>query len=143
MNLTEHFTLEELTRTDTGLPNVPDPDEMENIRTLAVFLEKVRAVLGFPMIVNSAFRSEEVNEAVGGVPTSAHRLGYACDFTCPGFGPPLDIAERLVQADKSGVIAFDQLINEHTWVHISRDPQLRHEALTLNPDGSYSEGIHE
>ena len=140
--LTDHFSLEELTVTDTGLDNTPNAEEEARLSTLATFMEKVRTILGnHPITVNSAFRSEAVNEAVGGVPDSAHRLAYACDFTCPGFGPPLDIAERLDQAQKSGAIDFDQLIYEVTWVHISRDPQLREQRLTHVGDG-YVDGIH-
>ena len=105
-------------------------------------MEKVRTILGnHPITVNSAFRSEAVNEAVGGVPDSAHRLAYACDFTCPAFGTPLMIAERLDTAQRNGAIDFDQLIYEVTWVHISRDPQLREERLTHVGDG-YVDGIH-
>lgn len=140
--LSDHFSLEELTRTDTGLPNIADPDEIARLKTLAIFMEKVRASLGgHPITVDSAFRSEAVNEAVGGVSDSAHRLAYACDFTCPGFGTPLMIAERLDTAEKQGAIAFDQLIYEVTWVHISRDPQLRGERLTHPSAGGYLDGI--
>lgn len=142
MQLSPHFSLEEFTTTDTGLPNVADPDEIERLRTLATFMEKVRALLGNnPIIVDSAFRSDAVNTFVGGVPNSAHRLAYACDFTCPKFGSPLMVAERLDQAQKSGAIAFDQLINEHAWVHISRDPQLREERLTMTGVNEYVSGI--
>lgn len=141
--LSEHFTLEEFTRTDSGLPNIADPEEIDKLRTLAAFMEKVRAALGgHPITVNSAFRSEAVNTFVGGVPDSAHRLALACDFTCPAFGSPLMIAERLDTAAKNGAIAFDQLIQEGTWVHISRDQRLRGERLTLTAAGQYIEGIH-
>ena len=140
--LSTHFSLEELTVTDTGLDNTPNAEEEARLSTLATFMEKVRTILGnHPITVNSAFRSEAVNEAVGGVPDSAHRLAYACDFTCPGFGPPLDIAERLDAAQRNGAIDFDQLIYEGTWVHISRDPQLREQRLTHTGDG-YTDGIH-
>lgn len=142
MNFTDHFTLEELTTTDTGLSNAPDAEELIRLKTLAIFMEKVRAILGgHPITVDSAFRSEAVNDAVGGVSDSAHRLAYACDFTSPAFGTPLMIAERLDTAEKQGAIAFDQLIYEQTWVHISRDPQLRGERLTHVGDG-YVDGIH-
>ena len=140
--LSTHFSLEELTVTDTGLDNTPNAEEEARLSTLATFMEKVRTILGnHPITVNSAFRSEAVNEAVGGVPDSAHRLAYACDFTCPGFGSPLMIAERLDAAQRNGAIDFDQLIYEVTWVHISRDPQLREERLTHVGDG-YVDGIH-
>ena len=140
--LSEHFSLAEFTVTDTGLDNTPNAEEEARLSTLAEFMEKVRTILGnHPIAVNSAFRSEAVNEAVGGVPDSAHRLAYACDFTCPGFGSPLMIAERLDTAQRNGAIDFDQLIYEVTWVHISRDPQLREERLTHVGDG-YVDGIH-
>jgi putative chitinase len=140
--LSPHFSLEELTVTDTGLDNTPNAEEEARLSTLADFMEKVRAALGgHPIIVNSAFRSEAVNEAVGGVPDSAHRLAYACDFTCPAFGSPLMIAERLVTAHAQGAIDYDQLIYEQTWVHVSRDPQLREEVLTHTADGGYVDGI--
>jgi hypothetical protein len=82
-----------------------------------------------------------VNDAVGGVADSAHRLAYACDFTCPGFGSPLMIAERLDTAEKQGAIDFDQLIYEGTWVHISRDPRLSAQRLTLVDGDAYTSGI--
>lgn len=139
---TDHFSLAELTTTSEPFDNTPDAAELARLKTLAIFMEKVRAILGgHPITVDSAFRSEAVNDAVGGVSDSAHRLAYACDFTCPMFGNPLMIAERLDQAEKSGAIDFDQLIYEGTWVHISRDPQLRGERLTHVGD-AYVNGIH-
>jgi zinc D-Ala-D-Ala carboxypeptidase len=142
--LSEHFSLAELTVTNTGLDNTPDAEEEARLSTLAVFMEKVRTILGnHPITVNSAFRSEAVNEAAGGVFDSAHRLAYACDFTCPAFGSPLMIAERLDTAQKNGAIDFDQLIYEVTWVHISRDPQLREERLTHPTAGGYIVGIQD
>lgn len=142
MQLSEHFSLAELTTTDTGLPNDPNQQEMARLVTLAAFMEKVRAILGgHPITVDSAFRSEAVNDAVGGVSDSAHRLAYACDFTCSAFGTPLMIAERLDTAQKQGAIAFDQLIYEVTWVHLSRDPQLREQRLTHPTAGGYLDGI--
>ena len=67
MNLTEHFTLEELTHTDhRQLDNTPNDAELENLKRLAEFLEQVKTVLGGkPIMVNSAFRSKAVNDAVG------------------------------------------------------------------------------
>src|SRR3982074_2682290 len=94
--LSAHFTLEELTITNTGIANTANPTEKERLRSLAAFMEKVRTVLGNKSItVTSAFRNEAVNNAVGGVSNSAHRLGYACDFVCPSFGTPLDVGRAL------------------------------------------------
>jgi|ERR1035437_1436152 hypothetical protein len=80
--------------------------------------------------------------AVGGVPNSAHRLGFACDFVCPSFGSPLEVCRALDAAEKAGRIKFDQLIQEGGWIHISRDPQLRGQRLTLTGPGQYAAGIH-
>lgn len=70
MNLSEHFTLEEMTASETaaryGLDNTPDEKALANLTRLAAFLEDVRALLGKPIHINSAFRSPLANEAVGG-----------------------------------------------------------------------------
>lgn len=142
MQLTAHFSLAELTRTDTGLPNNPNAAEIATLHTLALFLEKVRTILGnHPIAIDSAFRSEEVNEAVGGVPNSAHRLCFAADFTCDAFGTPYEIACAIDAAAKAGEIDFDQVIQEGTWVHISRDPRLRGQRLTHVGGNGYVVGI--
>lgn len=142
--LTAHFSLTELTHTDTGLNNQPGPNEAANLQLLAEFMEKVRAALGnYSISVDSAFRSEAVNEAVGGVPNSAHRLGFACDFVCAGFGTPFDVCNALSEAQKAGKIEFDQLIQEGTWTHISRDPRLRNQRLTKTGPGEYVAGIQQ
>lgn len=141
--LSPHFTLSELTTTNTGLDNTPNDQEIDRLKMLALFMEKVRAILGNnPITVDSAFRSEAVNAAVGGVSNSAHRLGYACDFVCPAFGNPYQVCLAVSAAQTQGRIAFDQLIQESTWVHISRDPQLREQRLTKTGPGQYEEGIH-
>ena len=139
--LSPHFTLSELTHTNTGLPNVPNAEESARLQLLAEFMEKVRTILGDnPISVNSAFRNKAVNAAVGGVGNSAHRLAYACDFICSGFGSPYQVSVALDAAQKVGRIAFDQLIQEGTWTHISRDPQLRGQRLT-KINGGYESGI--
>jgi hypothetical protein len=146
--LSPNFTLEELTTTNTGLDNTPNAAEIERLKLLAEFMEKVRAVLGNKSIsVNSAFRSAAVNNAVGGVSNSAHRLGYACDFVCPSFGTPLDVCRALDAAGTAGTIVFDQLIQEGTWTHVSRDQTgngtgaPRKMRLTLIGPGQYASGI--
>ena len=149
MQLSPNFTLAELTTTSTGLDNTPNHDEIQRLRLLAAFLEKVRTVLGNKAIsINSAFRSEAVNRSVGGVSNSAHRLGYAADFVCPSFGSPLEICRALDAAGTAGTIVFDQLIQEGTWTHVSRDPtgngtgSPRKMRLTLVGPGKYASGIH-
>jgi putative chitinase len=117
MNLTEHFTLEELTHTDhRDLENTPNESEIKNLYRLAEFLETVKTVLGGkPIMVNSAFRSEAVNTAVGSKNTSQHRHGAACDFRVPGMKPD-EVVRAVIAAD----LPFDQIIREFDrWTHIS------------------------
>ena len=117
MNLSPHFTLEELTVTDHRLlDNTPNAGEIENLRRLALFLEKVKKVLGGkPVMVNSAFRSKAVNDAVGSSDRSQHRLGLAADFRVPGMSP-----QEVVGAIVDSGIPYDQVIKEYdSWTHIS------------------------
>lgn len=144
MNLTQHFTLEELTHSEMairrGIANVPPSDVLPRLVNLAQHLELIRALLGSPLIVTSGYRSPEVNRAVGGSSVSAHCKGDAADFICPGFGPAMEVAKRIVLSP----IVFDQVIYEGTWVHISFDRRMRRNALTAHFSGgpaSYTEGI--
>jgi len=117
MRLSEHFTLEELTHTDhRELNNEPNASEMANLTRLAAFLEQVKTVLaGKPIMVNSAFRSKAVNDAVGSKDTSQHRIGCAADIRVPGMTP-----DEVVKAVIASGIAYDQVIREFDrWTHIS------------------------
>lgn len=115
--LTEHFTLEELTHTDhRELNNEPNESEIENLKRLAEFLEQVKTTLGGkPVMVNSAFRSKAVNDAVGSKDTSQHRIGCAADIRIPGMTP-----DEVVKAVIASGIGYDQVIREFDrWTHIS------------------------
>jgi putative chitinase len=117
MNLTEHFTLEELTHTDhRELDNTPNDAELENIKRLAEFLEQVKTVLGGkPVMINSAFRSKAVNDAVGSKDTSQHRVGCAADLRVPGMTP-----DQVVKAVIASDLGYQQVIREFDrWTHIS------------------------
>jgi len=117
MNLTKHFTLEELTHTDhRQFDNTPNEAEMANLQRLAEFLEKVKTVLdGKPIMINSAFRSKQVNDAVGSRDSSQHRLGCAADIRVPGMTPN-EVVKTLIASG----LGFDQLIREFdSWTHIS------------------------
>jgi zinc D-Ala-D-Ala carboxypeptidase len=147
MQISMHFTLEELcfsaTAARLGLDNAPTPSIVANLKQLAAVMEDVRLVLGgLPIVVHSGYRSVATNYAVGGVRTSAHCLGLACDFVCPSFGRPADIALTLMKSD----IAYDQLILEYGWVHIGL-PQVgltaRRQTLTKRAArAAYESGIH-
>jgi uncharacterized protein YcbK (DUF882 family) len=117
MNLSPNFTLEELTHTDhRQFDNIPNESESANLARLANFLEEVKTVLGGkPIMVNSAFRSKQVNDAVGSKDTSQHRIGCAADIRVPGMTP-----DEVVKAVISSGIGYDQLIREFDrWTHIS------------------------
>jgi len=138
MQLSEHFTLAELTVSANaarlGLSNAPPPDVLEHLRSSARQLERVRAILGDkPLVISSGYRSPEVNRAAAGAKSSAHLSGWAIDFTCPAFGTPLQIAQRINVVG----VTFDQLIHEYgRWVHISFDPQRRGQLLTIDNHGT-------
>ena len=117
MNLTEHFTLEELTHTDhREFDNTPNESEKANLQRLAEFLELVKTTLGGkPIMVNSAFRSKQVNDAVGSKDTSQHRLGCAADIRVPGMTP-----DEVVRAIIASNLDYDQVIREFDlWTHTS------------------------
>ena len=138
MNLTEHFTLEELTHTDhREFDNIPNDAELENIKRLAEFLEQVKTVLGGkPIMVNSAFRSKQVNDAVGSKDTSQHRIGCAADIRVP-FMTPDEVVKAVIASD----LGFDQVIREFDrWTHISipnEEARLpRKQALIIDKQGT-------
>ena len=115
--MTPHFTLAELTVTDHRLlDNTPNAGEIENLRRLATFLELVKERLGGrPIMINSAYRSKAVNDAVGSKDTSQHRVGCAADIRVPGMTP-----DAVVRAVMASGLAYDQLIKEFdSWTHIS------------------------
>ena len=143
MQLTEHFSLEELTFSSTAkrlqIDNSASGDIQANLLVTATGLEAVRNLLAAPMHIDSGFRCPQLNLAVRGAQDSAHLTGFAADFTCTQVGTPLDIV-RLIQQSH---IDFDQLIQEGTWVHISFAPALRRQVLTAHfgPGGTtYSLG---
>lgn len=138
MQLTEHFSLEELTHTDhREFDNTPNDAELANLRRLAEFLEEVKDLLdGKPIMVNSAFRCKQVNDAVGSKDSSQHRVGCAADIRVPGMTP-----DQVVKAVINSSLPFDQVIREFDrWTHISipNDPdgKPRRQALIIDKQGT-------
>ena len=138
MNLTEHFTLEELTHTDhREYDNTPNDAELENLKRLAEFLEEVKAALGGrPVMVNSAFRSQQINNSVGGSNKSQHLLGCAVDFRVPKLTP-----DEVVRIIISAGLPYDQVIREFDrWTHVSipntPDAKPRNQALIIDKQGT-------
>jgi len=138
MRLAENFTLDELTVSETaermGIDNEPPEDIVDNLRALASALQQVRDVLGNrPIVVTSGYRSPVLNRVVGGSRNSAHVHGWAADFTCPGYGRPLEICRAIAAAG----LPYDQLIHEFgRWVHLSVDPRMRRDVLTIDRSGT-------
>tara|TARA_R110000868_G_scaffold44815_6_gene149269 strand:+ start:7274 stop:7705 length:432 start_codon:yes stop_codon:yes gene_type:complete len=119
MKLSPNFTLQELTQSEIAerkkLDNMPSEEVKANLVRLARFLEEIRTILGRPIVINSAYRSPKVNEAVGGKPTSQHCLGCAADIRVPGLTPN-DIIQLILKSN----IEYDQIIREFdSWVHVS------------------------
>ena len=138
MNLSTHFTLEELTHTDhREFDNTPNDAEKNNLKRLAEFLEQVKTVLdGKPIMVNSAFRCKQVNDAVGSKDTSQHRIGCAADIRVPGMTP-----DEVVKAVIASGIGYDQIIREFDrWTHISVPNTItdtpRRQALIIDKTGT-------
>ena len=148
MKLTDHFTLEEFEQSDkatrAGLDNSIPQELMHNVFLMASKMEEVRVLLnGKPIIVSSGYRGPELNSLIGGSTKSAHMRALACDFICPDYGTPLQVAKILAGA----LSDFDQLIWEGTWVHLGlRESTPRREVLTAKfPNGKavYSLGLTE
>jgi hypothetical protein len=122
MNLSEHFTLRELCKTKTGIENVPNEAQVENLRRLCRWLEQLRRrwnnLYGEgddPIVINSGFRSPEVNKAVGGVSTSNHLTGCAVDIRCIGMEQALRYAAILLDISDLNHEDFDELLIEKKW----------------------------
>ena len=140
MKLSPNFSYEELTASDIGermgYDNTPNATELANLMRLAALLEQVRALINKPIIVNSAFRSKAVNDAVHSKDTSQHRIGCAADIKVHGM-TPRQIVEKCVTTG----LPYDQIIVEFdSWVHISipdtpsRPP--RKQALIIDRNGT-------
>lgn len=133
MNLTPHFTLAELIATNhRQFDNTPNEAETANLQRLAEFLEQVKTVLGGkPIMVNSAFRSKQINDSVGSKDTSQHRTGCAADIQVPGMTP-----DQVVKAIIASSLPYDQLIREFdAWTHISIANKPRKQALIIDRQG--------
>lgn len=131
--MTPHFTLAELTATShRQFDNTPNEEETANLQKLAEFLERVKEALdGKPIMINSAFRSKQVNDSVGSKDTSQHRTGCAADFKVPGMTP-----DAVVRAIMAAGLPFDQIIREFdAWTHVSISDKPRRQALIIDRAG--------
>lgn len=140
MNLTEHFTLEELTTSDIAkrhnLDNTPNDNILNNLKRLAILLEQIRYLLNKPIHINSAYRSVDVNAKLGSKPTSQHCKGCAADIKVIGL-----TTELVMKAIVNSNIPYDQVIKEYdSWVHISipnnEHDMPRKQALIIDKNGT-------
>ena len=133
INLSEHFSLRELTKTNTGIANVPNEAQVENLKRVCRWLERLRKRWNDkygdgddPIIINSGFRSAAVNKAVGGVPTSNHLTGCAVDIRCIGMEQALRYAAILLDISDMSREDFDELLIEQkahvVWIHFAVKP---------------------
>lgn len=137
MKLSPHFSLEELTHSNTaarlGIDNTPSAEIIDNLIFLCKELENVRVLLSAPMLINSGFRCHDLNNFLGSKRTSSHTQGLAVDFISPSYGNPRSIVSAIVKAN----INYDQVILEYDrWVHLSfkqLDP--RNQALIIDKEG--------
>lgn len=141
--LSPHFTLGELTASDTAarraIDNTPSEAIVSNLHRVAATLEAVRALHGKPLVVTSGYRCPALNQAVGGARDSAHVKGLAADINVPGISP-YDLGSAIINAG----IEFDQLIHEFgSWVHIGLAPdgvKPRGQLLTIKRGTGYVSG---
>lgn len=146
MKLTEHFSLTEMTKSQTGerkgIDNVPTADETENLKELCEnVLEKIRAHFGKPITINSGFRGQKLNKAIGGAKNSSHLHGEAADIEIAG------VDNLILTHWIADNLQFDQLISEFYssgdpqsgWVHVSWSRKKnRNQKLTINKSGTKS-----
>ena len=137
MNLTPHFTLEEMTLSfageRNGLNNNPPDSIIPNIQKCAEMMETIRSLLDKPINIHSCYRSVSVNKLVGGKPSSMHLQGLAVDFVSPAFGTPVQIANAIIASD----IEFGKLIYEFdSWIHIQ--PGTERKVFTINEHGTFA-----
>ena len=145
--VTPHFTLGEFVVSSTaarlGIDNAPPARVEATLRNVLIpAMQRVRDLLGVPVVIKSGYRSPELNSAVRGAPSSQHVTGHAADFIAPGFGSPRAVC--LVLVDRMAELHFDQLIHEGGWVHISFGPRPRNEVLTAHFTAagvSYTRGL--
>lgn len=123
MKISRFFDEKETTVSAMGerlkIKNIPNRDEKDNILYTASRMDVIREYLGVPLIVLSWFRCEELNTAVKGSKTSAHRFGLAVDVYSTKLSSKA-IYEKLIEAQAKGIIQFDQLIYypKQNFVHI-------------------------
>ena len=127
MRLSQHFTLGELCKTKMGIENVPNEAQVENLKRVCQWLEELRRRWDKPIIINSGYRSPQVNRAVGGAPNSNHLTGCAVDIHVSGMEQLIRYAAILLDISDERHEDFDELLLERSprgtyWLHFAVRP---------------------
>ena len=132
----KYFTIKELCKSNTaikhGIDNTPTPEVEQNLISLIEnVLDPLREAWGRPIIVNSGYRSPELNKVIGGVKTSQHMTGQAADIQTVTDSKSDN--EKLFKLAQSLNLPFDQLIDEsnYSWIHVSYSNKNRRQILHL------------
>ena len=125
--LSEHFTLGELTKTNVKLENMLNEAQVENLKRVCQWLEELRRRWDKPIIINSGYRSEAVNKAVGGATNSNHLTGCAVDIHVSGIEQLIRYAAILLDISDERQEDFDELLLERSprgtyWLHFAVRP---------------------
>ena len=128
INLSEHFSLAELTKTNTKMKNLPNEAQVENLKRLCGWLEMLRIKRNEPIIINSGYRSPQVNKVVGGAPNSNHLTGCAVDIHISGMEQLIRYAAILLDISDERHEDFDELLLERSprgtyWLHFAVRPK--------------------
>ena len=138
-NLSEHFVLGEFTRSKyPEVYNIPSHEAIANLKRLCEWLEVLREKASQPIIINSGYRSPQLNRKVGGAPTSNHLTGCAADIRTSGFEQAIEYASILIAYATESNQDYDELLIEKNrygavWVHFAVRPKdNRHKVLFIN-----------
>ena len=138
-NLSEHFLLGEFTRSNhPEVYNIPSHEAIANLKRLCVWLEVLRDKVGHPIVINSGYRSQQLNRKVGGAPTSNHLTGCAVDIRTSGFEQAIEYTAILIAYATESDQEFDELLIEKNrygavWLHFAVRPKgNRHKVNFIN-----------
>ena len=128
-NLSEHFVLGEFTRSKyPEVYNIPSHEAIANLKRLCVWLEVLRNKVGHPIVINSGYRSPQLNRKVGGAANSNHLTGCAADIRTSGYEQAICYAAILINYAKESQQDYDELLIEKNrygavWLHFAVRPK--------------------